>query len=163
MKKGTVRLNLVLHVTQVTHDLLSVLSLCDANHAIFLMKDKFVVQKGNEIVCHGKRDEGMYSIELEIVDDPALTVTNKNCRLLEVWHRRLAHAGRRVIEWMEQKSVVKDLNMSKLPTLTNFSACIKGTTANTTMQSCRHVEMRPSLMVHTDVAEMNERSTGGKK
>lgn len=83
--------------------------------------------------------------------------------MLEIWYQRLAHADRRVITRMAQNGVAKDMDMSKLPTMTSFPTCIQETMANTSMRSCRHVEMQPGVMVHPNDAEMNKRSKGTGK
>lgn len=43
--KGTVQLNHILHVPDITHNLSSVSSLCDTGYTVLLAKDKCTVQK----------------------------------------------------------------------------------------------------------------------
>lgn len=59
----TVQLNCVLHLPKITHNLLSVSCLYDADHIVLFTEDKCVMKKGNKVAAHGKRDDGIYSIE----------------------------------------------------------------------------------------------------
>lgn len=81
--KGTVQLDRVLQVHDLTHNLFSVSSLCDADHTVLFTKHKCVVQK-EKIVGYSKRDERMYSVEVEKVDDRTLTAVDKYGRLLKM-------------------------------------------------------------------------------
>lgn len=57
-------MNRVLSATKITHNLFPVSDLCDADHKIFLTKDKRVDKREDMTLSHKKRDEGMYSVEL---------------------------------------------------------------------------------------------------
>lgn len=62
---GTVQLNCAIHVPEITHNFLSVFSLCDADRTVLFKKDRFLVKKGSKVIVYEKRDEGMYSIVIE--------------------------------------------------------------------------------------------------
>lgn len=121
------------------------------------------MQKENEAVGNGKRDDGMYSIESEKVHDQPVTVMNENKSVRKIWHQRLAHAGCCDIKCMTPKGAVKDMDMSQLLVLKKCSACSQETMTNTQPECCRHVEMRPGEVVHIDVANIDRHSSGEAK
>lgn len=113
-RNGTVRLDGVLHVPEIMHNSLYISSLCDPDNTVLSTEDKCAVKNRNEVVGLGKHNERMYSVELRKEGDKALTTAEGESKLLDNWKQRFAHADRRVIKWMAQNGVVRDMYMSKL-------------------------------------------------
>lgn len=61
------------------------------------------MENGNEIVGYGKRDDLMYTVALEEVDDQALTAMDEDSLLREIRHQRFALADPMLLsEWQKR-------------------------------------------------------------
>lgn len=156
-----VKLNPVLRVPEIAHNLLSVAALCNNGHSVQDTKNSRVIKMKRNIVTVDRRTNGMYAVDFHIVEEQqTVVVSEKEVSALNVWYARIVHASYRPFHWMAYKDVVWDMDMGHRSVLEICFPCINRTMTNTPMPSRARTEVRPGAVIHTDVTFMNVLSIG---
>lgn len=156
--KEAVYLNCILKIPEITRNLSSVSSskIMGHYHPVLLLGIDGVMKMESKIADHGKHENRLYLADLEKKDEKAVTATRVDILVLGIWHRRLAKADCVFIMWIAEKTVVIDVKVLKLPSIEKSAISIQAGINNTQIKSCKYTEMHSRVVVHTDVAEMNE-------
>lgn len=106
------------------------------------------------IVNSVRRTDETYTFRTRKSGQHALAVLEKDLGVSDVWHARLAHVQHRTIKWIEDKDVIRDLDIRQGSVLEDVSLCIKGTTTKKLMSSRTHVKAGPAAAIQTTAAVM---------
>lgn len=88
-----VKLNRVNFMYKASHNLVSVLGLCDDGHRILFTKTSYIMNNKTSLVGVDKHPSEMYVLELQMDGEHALAPAEHGNGGLDVWHASLAHAS----------------------------------------------------------------------
>ncbi|GJV39676.1 retrovirus-related pol polyprotein from transposon TNT 1-94, partial [Tanacetum coccineum] len=111
--KGTIsndslKIDNVEHVDNLRFNMLSIGKMCDNKSIVTLSKHDSEITKDGKVIGRGIRKKGLYVMKLgnEPKDKIYLATIDENSTL---WHRRLGHANRRLIQSLASKELVRNL------------------------------------------------------
>lgn len=103
MNNKSIRLKNVLHVPDIGMNLLSVAKITDHGYNVKFDKNGAVVYRtGVDSKLTAVRQENAYYVRSLIMNDEEAAVTED----MNIWHKRLGHANKRVIEDMKKENLV---------------------------------------------------------
>jgi transposase InsO family protein len=131
-----------------------------------------LLKEGYEV----KFDDQMARIYLDndlkltfIFKDGLYTFTNEYCYSaisngadLNLWHRRFAHANKKMIKFMETKQIVEGLKIEGDVRLGVCSPCVVGKMKREKFDRKRQQVVQPLDVIHSDVCGPFQKSLGGK-
>nr|KYP66597.1 Retrovirus-related Pol polyprotein from transposon TNT 1-94 [Cajanus cajan] len=150
-------LNKLLHVPDITKNLLSVAQFAKENSCFFEFHstDCFVKSQGSrKILLQGKLKNGLYAFEnLQIVhpnnDFPVSALySSTTCNSLPIWHSRLGHCANKIV-----KHVLKQCNIS-VPLHDNATvcgSCCLGKMHKSSFSISESVYTEPLQLVYSDI------------
>ena len=120
-------------------------------------KNTCTVLNGTTIAGRGKRKEGVYVLGItgRSATERAMAAEDRSSKMLNLWHARFGHAGRRVIKYMAEKELVLGLHLNEKVALPECGPCVEATMTNGPMKSRNAVTSVPGTVSHTDVPEMD--------
>ncbi|GJW52129.1 pol polyprotein [Tanacetum coccineum] len=156
----------VLHVPNVTKNLISCLILSNKGLILVFKSDKFVITKGGVYVGKGYLDEGLFKLSI-VTDDNVINNNNAGTSTAFVymispsflWHSRLGHVNFR--------SLQRIINLGMLPKFSKdkISKCEICVESKFTSHSHKSVEKSNEILglIHIDLCDFKATpSTGGK-
>lgn len=103
----TIKLKLVLLLSNVTHNSVSASGLCDNGHIVLFTKNECAVKQENTLIGVAKHTSGMYALELkQYSKDHALAAPEKFDEMLDVWNERLPHVDGLDIRWRAKNALL---------------------------------------------------------
>ena len=110
------------------------------------------------VIAKGTMVDKLYYLDLADVDHTANVVSG-----IDIWHKRLAHAGISTLKRAHNEYAVDGADLSNV-SFDLCSSCVKGKMARMPFQSSEIKSKRTLELVHTDVCgEMQTSSLGNKK
>jgi GAG-pre-integrase domain/gag-polypeptide of LTR copia-type len=143
-------LNNILHVPQITKNLLSVSQLLKDNKVIIkfssdlcLIKD----QKTHEILFHGTLHNGLYQLSLSSAASPNIHVLQAIVASPDLWHYRLAHCSSSIIETLRSSNYISIKHAS----FSTCSDCNKAKAHKQSFINSSSTASAPLEIVHSDL------------
>ncbi|PWA78284.1 hypothetical protein CTI12_AA217490 [Artemisia annua] len=156
----------VLHVPNITKNLISGPILSNKGFKLVFESDKFVITKGGVYVGKGYLDQGLFKLSV-VTDDNVINNNNAGTSTASVymidpsflWHSRLGHVNFRSLQRM--------INLGMLPkcTMDKISKCEICVESKYTSHSHKSVEKSNEILglIHTDLCDFKATpSKGGK-
>lgn len=106
----------------------------------------------------GRRMDGIYTIEFKrLGKQQSLSALEKDTTVPHVKHARTIYADRGALDKIAGKNAVQDMNMRLDSVLDDCSLCAETPLTDTLMLSRTYAEVRPVVVIHTNVAALNVR------
>ncbi|GJV29133.1 retrovirus-related pol polyprotein from transposon TNT 1-94 [Tanacetum coccineum] len=153
--KGTIsndslRIDNVEHVDNLRFNLLSIGQICDNKCRVTFSEHDSEITKDGKVIGRGIRKKGLYVMKLgnEPKDKKFLATIDENSML---WHRRLSHVNKRLIQSLASKELVR--NLPKLKFNQHFcDACKIGKQAHASHKAKNIVSTTRCLaLLHMDL------------
>ncbi|GKA35720.1 retrovirus-related pol polyprotein from transposon TNT 1-94 [Tanacetum coccineum] len=166
--KGTIsndslKIDNVQHVDNLRFNLLNIGQICDNKCKVTFSEHDSEITKNDKVIGRGIRKKGLYVMKLgnKPKDQICLATIDENSTL---WHRRLGHANRRLIQSLASKELVR--NLPKLKFDQHFcDACKIGKQAHVSHKAKNIVSTTRCLeLLHMDLFGPSAvRSYGGNR
>lgn len=150
IESSTCTLKDVFYIPELSKNLLSVNAITENDGEVIFTKEKVTVLKDDKEVLVGRKEHGMYIIDLEEHQGLITEKENKdeNCK---EWHRKLGHPGntnmKKLIDMVDGINFKKsDLDLEQ-----NCEICIKAKQVRLPFNTVRERASRPLQIIHTDV------------
>lgn len=154
----------VLHVPDLSNNILSVPALCQDGITVTFKKDEYYIKNGSFLMGKGKKQDGVYMIYFKKSTERAPRAFRVKCvDDVDKCHERLVHANKAVIREMIVGDAVSRMRNSENEVDEKFRPCMVGKMANGTMISRRNLDKRPGAVVYSDVGQLNVPYCGGNK
>lgn len=142
-------LSRVLHVPKIRDNLISVAGLCDDGHRVVFDSTGCAVTKSGKVVGRGYRKGGEYITVLNsAVMERAMPARVSEDDVLELWHRRLAHADRNALRNMAAKNIARGMDMNPRKVGPECERCMEGKMTDGPMRSRTQLVTVPGTVVH---------------
>ena len=156
----------VLHVPNITKNLISGPILSNKGFKLVFESDKFVITKGGVYVGKGYLDQGLFKLSV-VTDDNVINNNNAGTSTASVymidpsflWHSRLGHVNFRSLQRMINLGMLPKCTMDKI---TKCEICVE---SKYTSHSHKSVEKSNEILglIHTDLCDFKATpSRGGK-
>lgn len=140
--KNNIRLKNVLCVPDLNTNLLSVAKMTDNDYNVqFNRYGAIVYKEPNDVKMTAVRIGNAYYVRSFVVKNESANMTND----VNLWHQRLGHANKRVVEEMKREELVIGMNEDELKTL--CEPCVEG-------KSCRKAHHRLEQRRTTSIMEL---------
>lgn len=153
----------VLHAPDLSMNLISVSDLTNKNYNINFGKEGCIIKKENCIVAKCQEVDGIFELkekENEVVVN--LTLSSKNKNITNLWHRRLAHLGKKYMNKL--KTLVSGIEFKTSDKVEPCVPCIEGKTAKSPFKNKGTRASEILQIVHTDICgPIEEYSFGGSR
>ena len=158
-KQRTVTLKNVLHVPALNGNLLSVKAATQNDYVVQFGRNRcWVKNQRSMVIAKGTLVNKLYYLDLADIDHTANVASG-----IDIWHKRLAHAGISTLKRAHNESLVDGADLSSV-SFDLCGSCVKGKMARLPFQSSGIKSKRTLELVHTDVCgEMQTNSLGGRK
>lgn len=155
-------LNNVLHVPDLSMNLISVSDLTKKNYCINFDKEGCTIQKQNRPIARCKEVDGIYELKENKNCLVNLTLSKQNENISNIWHKRLAHLSENYMNKL--KSLVTGLEFRSCEFTEPCIACIEGKTCKSPFKNKGTRASDMLELVHTDICgPMEEPSFGGSR
>ncbi|KAL5544086.1 hypothetical protein UlMin_007870 [Ulmus minor] len=155
----------VLHVENLSYNLMSVSQLCDKGFRVVFESSKCFIMDSvsDEIIFVGKRFDNVFTIDINVAKDVEkcfVSISNESW----LWHRRLGHANMDLLNKLSTKQLVKGLPSVTFQKDKVCDACEFGKQIKSSFKSKKIISTsRPLELLHLNLfGPMRTASLGGK-
>jgi len=138
----------VLYVPELTRNLLSVHAVTENGGEVIFSKDKVYIMKNNDKILEGKKENGLYTINID--KNECYLSENQNMKSKE-WHRKLGHLGITNIKKLLDISEGIKLSKADCEAMEKCDICLKAKQTRLPFNSERQRATRILEIIHTDV------------
>lgn len=154
------QLKKTLYVPDLTQNLMSVNAITNNSGTVLFTKEKVEVSKNNKVILTGKKEDGMYYININKTFEEKSLLTKEKGTALE-WHKRLGHPGKDVLEVL--KDVADGIKIEgKCKLDDQCEICIKAKQGRLPFSTQRQRAERKLEIIHSDVCGPFETETYDK-
>lgn len=146
-----------LYVPNLTKNLLSVNQITENNGKVIFSKEKVIVKKNNQTVLEGKKQNGLYIVNIANEKYNVKEINPKKSfwcteNVLNEWHRKLGHISMSKLKQLVDLSEGIPVKLSDCKiSMVDCSVCLKSKQKRLPFNSVRAKAKRPLEIVHTDV------------
>lgn len=149
-----------LFVPDISQNLLSVNQVTNNEGTVIFTKNKVEIYKNEQLVLTGKKENGLYKINLNIdkeqyIEEKSLLM-KENGTAIE-WHKRLGHPGNKTLEILP--NVVEGIKIQGVKQLEKCEICTQAKQTRLPFNTIRTRAKRPLELIHTDICGPFEEKT----